>query len=226
MVTGSLRQGNLSSPSINPSEPALKLYLFPNIATTLSFSRRQCWPQLPWFTSLRWSFAGRGGGFQAVVGQGSPCGLFGVFGFTSYPVAVGKGQSNFSQCSPQAFKFLLPFREGVSFLQDPTVIHWKDGNNFKLPGLYKLYWEWKLVGAPCGVCDYGSYNAHLSCWAVLVCALLAAEVFFIIIFRIFLGDCKDLQWRAMWQNWEFKLPLSHVAESARVRLGGFRCMLS
>lgn len=55
MVTGSKRQGDLSSPSINPSEPALKLYLFAKIATTLFFSRRQCWAQLPRFTSLRWA---------------------------------------------------------------------------------------------------------------------------------------------------------------------------
>lgn len=55
MVTGSKRRGDLSSPSINPSEPAVELCLFAKIATTLSFSRRRCWPQLPRFTSLRWA---------------------------------------------------------------------------------------------------------------------------------------------------------------------------
>lgn len=117
--------------------------------------------------------------------------FIGCIWFCQLPCScVGKGQSNFSHCSPQAFKFLLPFRKGVSFLQDPTVIHWRDGNNFKLPGLYKLYWEWKLVEAPCGVCDYGSYNAHLSCWAVLVCALLAAEVFFFLVLGFFFSGLQ------------------------------------
>lgn len=86
-----------------------------------------------------------------------------------------------NSCCPSGKECLLFY----FILQEPSVIQWKDRKNFKLPGLYKLYWEWKLVGAPRGVCDYGSYNAHLSCWAVLVCALLAAEVtflFFLIFF--------------------------------------------
>lgn len=55
VVTGSGTRANLSSPSINPSGPALKLYLFAKLASTLSFSRRQCWPQLPRFSSARWA---------------------------------------------------------------------------------------------------------------------------------------------------------------------------
>lgn len=89
VVTGSKRQGDLSSPSINPSEPALKLYLFAKIATTLSFFQKAVLGSAPTFyQSQVGSFAGSGGGFQAVVGQESPCGLLGVFGFASHPVAV------------------------------------------------------------------------------------------------------------------------------------------
>lgn len=82
VVTGSQRQGNLSSPSVNPSEPALKLYLFAGITSTLSISSRQCWPQLPQFSSLRWAL------LLAVVSQEIPRGSLGAFGFASYPAAA------------------------------------------------------------------------------------------------------------------------------------------
>lgn len=82
VVTGSQRQGNLSTPSINPSEPAVKLYLFARITSTLSISRRQCWPQLPQFSSLRWAL------LLAVVAQESPCGPLGAFGLATYPAAA------------------------------------------------------------------------------------------------------------------------------------------
>lgn len=133
MMTGSHRQGNSSSPSINPSEPALKLYLFAKIAPTLSLSRRQCWPQLPQFASLRWAL------LLAVLAQEAHV-VYWVY--LVLPITLELSRERAQQLlplQPPGFKFLLPFRKGVSFLQDPTVIHWKDGNNFKLPGLYKLY---------------------------------------------------------------------------------------
>lgn len=90
----------------------------------------------------------------------------------------GRGRASSPSAALRPLNSCCPSGKECLFLQEPSVIQWKDRNNFKLPGLYKLYWGWKLVGAPRGVCDYGSYNAHLSCWAVLVCALLAAEVTF------------------------------------------------
>lgn len=97
----------------------------------------------------------------------------------------GRGRASSPSAALRPPNSCCPSGKECLFLQEPSVIQWKDRNNFKLPGLYKLYWEWKLVGAPRGVCDYGSYNAHLSCWAVLVCALLAAEVTFIFFFFFF-----------------------------------------
>lgn len=184
VATGSQRRGNFICQVKALTLRGLKHYLFAKIATALSFSRRHSWPRLPCFSSFGWAlFSGSGGGVQGRGGRWKLLCFIWCISFHQPPCShVGKGQSNFSLCSPEAFKFLLPFRKGVPFLQEPSVIQWKDRNNFKLPGLYKLYWEWKLVGAPCGVCDYGSYNAHLSCWAVLVCALLAAEVIFYFFF--------------------------------------------
>lgn len=188
VATGSQRRGNFICrvKALTLRGQLFERYLFAKIATTLSFSSRRSWPWLPRFRSLRWAllfcffFPGSGGGVRGGGGTWKLLCFIGCIGFHRPPSSrVGKGQSRFSLWSPEAFKFLLPFRKGAPFfLQEPSVIQWKDRNNFKLPGLYKLYWEWKLVGAPCGVCDYGSYNAHLSCWAVLVCALLAAEVIF------------------------------------------------
>lgn len=41
---------------------------------------------------------------------------------------------------PRGLQIPLALQErSAFFLQEPSVIQWKDRNNFKLPGLYKLY---------------------------------------------------------------------------------------
>lgn len=93
VVTGSQRQGNLSSPSINPSEPALMLYLLARIASTLSFSRGQCWPQLAGFTSLRWAGSGW---------SGEPMWFIGCIWFCSDSAAAqGKGRATSPTAAPR-----------------------------------------------------------------------------------------------------------------------------
>lgn len=120
VATGSRRRGDsvCQVAAFNPSRTAFRHYLLAKIAPGAVVFQKAVLASAPTLQPSRLGSAlsGGGGGVQGGGGTWKPLCFIGCIWFQRPPCSrVGKGQSDFSLRSPEAFKFLLPFRKGVPF---------------------------------------------------------------------------------------------------------------